>query len=129
MALSFPSIRCPSSRFYSPGVYPVRDFVAQNGAVVKVARGDRISSASLRLEYPYIANSEKDLVIALWNSSLGGFKSVNLPSNAFDGDAALGSTVPAYLEWSMKEPRIETPLGHPPGLSRMTLEFVGELLG
>jgi hypothetical protein len=127
MTISFPSIRCPTERSYKPGRFPIRSFVAQNGAVTKVARGDRITDAVLTLSYPYINNTEKALVVQLWLDALGDFLDVDLPSNAFDGDPELALKVPSYLVWYLEEPDIRTPQGYRPGLSSLTLTFNGVL--
>lgn len=128
MPLPFPVIKCPSERDYRPGTFPVREFVARNGAVTKIALGDRISDASLTLTYPYIPNVQKALVIELWKDSVGGFRDVALPANAFEGDPELEATIPTYLSWFMGEPQTRTPRGYLPGFSLLTLAFNGRLM-
>lgn len=127
MTLMFPSIRCPTERTYKPGQYPIRTFVAQNGATTRIARGDRVNGATLTLEYAYISNADKAAVMQFWNDCLGGFRAVSLPAAAFEGDPGFKATVPAYLNWYMQEPETSTPQGYPPGFSRLSVSFVGEL--
>lgn len=128
MTLPFPSIRCPGGqRTLSPGVYPVRRFVAINGATTTVLRGDRASDARLVIPYPLIRDTEAALVMALWHASLGGFRDVALPANAYAGvDPALVAQVPAYLKWYIAEEPVAESAGIP-GWSRMQLNLVGQL--
>jgi len=126
MPLAFPVIKCPSSRTLTPGAYPVRQFVAINGATTTIIRGDRASGARLSIEYRLLADTDAALVWALWNDSLGGFRDVDLPANAYEGiDPALIAQIPSYLSWYLDgEPSVESVQ---PGLSRMRLELIGRL--
>ncbi len=127
MALTFPTIKCPSSRTLTPGAYPVRQFVAINGATTTIIRGDRASGARLSLEFRAMPDNQAALVWALWNDSLGGFRDVSLPANAFEGiDASLIAQIPPYLSWYLDgEPSVESVQ---PGFSRMRVEFIGRLV-
>ena len=125
MTLPFPTIRCPARRTFKPGSYPLRQFVAQNGATTTVIRGDRISGSPLSVEYPLIPDAEVVPVLALWQTSFGGFRDVTLPSNAFEGvDPELVATIPSYLQWFMDEPEVRAVQ---PGLSSLTLSFTARL--
>lgn len=128
MPLAFPIIKRPTRRpVLTPGSYPVRQFTAVNGANTTVIRGDRATEATLELEYSFLPDSEAAEVLQLWHDSLGGFRSVDLPANAYEGlDSSLTAQIPSYLTWYMRnEPSIEST--DVPGRSRMRLEFVGRL--
>ena len=59
----FPSY-APSSRSYSPGIYPQKSYKSLSGYVVKRTFGDRPSSAKLDLEF---SNISDDKVVAILN--------------------------------------------------------------
>ena len=126
MTIPFPTIRCPARRTFKPGNFPVRQFVAQNGATTTVIRGDRISGSTLSMEYPFIPDTEVVTILALWQASFGGFLDVALPDNAFDGvDATFVNRIPSYLRWFMEEPEVRSVQ---PGLSSLTLSFTARLV-
>jgi hypothetical protein len=125
MAIDFPCIRDPIRRILTPGAYPVRQFVAMNGATTVIARGKYAADARLTLEYSYIEDTDVALIWQVWYDTLGGGLEVSLPYNAYAGiDSSLVAQVPAYLRWYMEEPQIGSVQ---PGLSAATLVFVGRL--
>ena len=127
MPLPFPTIKCPGRRTLTPGVYPVREFKAINGATTTIIRGDRASDSRLEIEHPLILDTQVALVFQLWHDSLGGFRDVALPDNAYEGvDPALVAQIPTYLTWYISdEPSAESVQ---PGWSRLRLNFRGRLL-
>ena len=56
-AVSFPAL-VPSSRSYSPGVFPEQQFQSQNGAVVRVRYGNQRYSSSLSLTFANISDEK-----------------------------------------------------------------------
>ena len=125
MPLTFPTIKCPGRRSYTPGSFPVRDFVAQSGATTKVIRGDRMTDATFGIEYPYIPDTEVALVLAFWETTLGGFRDVTLPIEQLDGmDEDIINTIPTYLAWYMTKPEVRS---LQPGLSSLSIGFKGQL--
>lgn len=126
MPIPFPSIKCPGRRSFTPGDFPIREFVAQNGAVTKIARGDRLSDAKLDIEIPYMPDAEVASILNLWMNSIGSFRTVSLPANAFEGmSPAVVATIPSYLDWYMNEPSIRD--SGRPNYSAVTLSFRGLL--
>lgn len=61
-AVSFPAL-VPSSRSYSPGVFPEQQFQAQNGAVVRVRYGNQRYSSSLSLTFANITDANAALIL------------------------------------------------------------------
>ena len=55
-AVNFPAL-VPSSRIYTPGVFPEQQFQAQNGAVIRVRYGSQRHSSSLSLTFSNITDS------------------------------------------------------------------------
>lgn len=127
VAIPFPAVACPTRRTLTPGVYPVRRFTALSGASTSVIFGDRASDAKLTISFTYLPDAEAASVWQAWHASLGGFREVTLPSNAFEGiGPALVAQLPAYLRWYMEgEPEVESVL---PNRSSMTVNFIGRLV-
>ena len=61
-AVSFPAL-VPSSRSYTPGVFPEQQFQAQNGAVVRVRYGNQRYSSSLSLTFANITDANAALIL------------------------------------------------------------------
>jgi hypothetical protein len=125
MAIPFPVIRTAIRRTITPGGYPVRQFVAMNGATTTIARGSKPFDARLVLEFPYINDTDVALIWQTWYATLGGGLDVELPANAFSGvDSALVAQIPPELTWYMEEPQIRSVR---PLLSDARISFVGRL--
>jgi hypothetical protein len=128
MPVLFPTIRAPITRSLRPGVFPVRRFAGQTGAIVTTIRGDRANELELVLGFPYIADEQAALIWATWHATLGGFREVTLPDTALQGiDSALVAQIPPYVGWYMSAPPEVTSVQ--PGLSRMEVRFAGRLAG
>jgi hypothetical protein len=128
MALAFPAIRTPITRSLRPGVFPVRRFAGQTGAIVTTIRGDRANELELVLGFPYITDEQVALIWATWHATLGGFREVTLPGTALQGiDPALVAKIRPYVGWYMSAPPEVTSVQ--PGLSRVEVRFAGRLAG
>lgn len=130
-AVSFPAL-VPSSRSYTPGVFPEQQFQAQNGAVVRVRYGNQRYSSSLSLTFANIIDSKAALILENYIAVMGDDKYVEFTD---DNVAAGVSTdlVPwiqetkNLLKWKYASPPSVTSVK--PGLSTVTCEFIGELEG
>ena len=130
-AVSFPAL-VPSSRSYTPGVFPEQQFQAQNGAVVRVRYGNQRYSSSLSLTFANIIDSKAALILENYIAVMGDDKYVEFTD---DNVAAGVSTdlVPwiqetkNLLKWKYASPPSVTSVK--PGLSTVRCEFIGELEG
>lgn len=132
-AVSFPSIR-PTSRRYSPGEYPQRQFQAQNGSVTTLRYGNKRSEASLELTFSNI--SDANAVLILQNYEAVTVADDWVTFTATDAAAGASTTLGNYfretevnsgLHWRYAEPpNIESVR---PGLSTVSVKFVGQLDG
>ena len=132
-AVSFPDIR-PSSRRYSPGDYPQRQFQAQNGSVTTLRYGNKRSQSSLELTFSNISDADAVLILQNYEAVTVADDWVTFTA----GDAAIGATtalanyfredsVESGLHWRYAEPpSIESVR---PGLSTVSVKFVGQLDG
>jgi hypothetical protein len=85
---TFPAL-IPSTRTFSPGVFPLSVFASSTGAEIRVRHGDQRATATLALSF--LAASEADLILIRdhYLASNGNFDSFSLPLetlSAFDPD-------------------------------------------
>ena len=130
-AVSFPAL-IPSSRSYTPGVFPEQQFQAQNGAVVRVRYGNQRYSSSLSLTFANIIDSKAALILENYVAVMGDDKYVAFTDNNVAAGVST-DLVPwiqetnSLLKWKYAEPPSVTSVK--PGLSTVTCEFIGELEG
>ena len=62
---NFPNIK-PSSRSYTPGVYPQTEFESQNGAKVVMRYGNKKVNAKLSLGFTNITDSQANEILDLY---------------------------------------------------------------
>jgi hypothetical protein len=126
MAVAFPAIRAATGRTMQPGAYPVRRSTAPTASVTSTVRGDRVTEVKLVLDYGYIEDEQAALIWATWHATMGGFREVTLPGNAFHGvDPSVVAKIPPYLGWYMEGAPEATSVQ--PGWSRMQVAFIGRL--
>ena len=130
-AVSFPAL-VPSSRSYTPGVFPEQQFQAQNGAVVRVRYGNQRYSSSLSLTFANIIDSKAALILENYVAVMGDDKYVAFTDNNVAAGVST-DLVPwvqetnSLLKWKYASPPSVTSVK--PGLSTVTCEFIGELEG
>ena len=130
-AVSFPAL-VPSSRSYTPGVFPEQQFQAQNGAVVRVRYGNQRYSSSLSLTFANIIDSKAALILENYAAVMGDDKYVEFTTDNVAAGVSTG-LVPwiqetnSLLKWKYASPPSVTSVK--PGLSTVTCEFTGELEG
>jgi|TARA_Y100000022_G_scaffold103487_1_gene89274 hypothetical protein len=130
-AVSFPAL-VPSSRSYTPGVFPEQQFQSQNGAVVRVRYGNQRYSSSLSLTFANIIDSKAALILENYAAVMGDDKYVEFTTDNVAAGVSTG-LVPwiqetnSLLKWKYASPPSVTSVK--PGLSTVTCEFIGELEG
>ena len=137
-AVSFPAL-VPSSRSYSPGVFPEQQFQAQNGAVVRVRYGNQRYSSSLSLTFANIEDEDAASILQNYVQVMEGdnyaeFTTSNVAAGAGTVVAGEeGDLIPwiretnSILKWKYAKPPSVTSVKK--GLSTVTCEFIGELEG
>ena len=130
-AVSFPAL-VPSSRSYTPGVFPEQQFQAQNGAVVRVRYGNQRYSSSLSLTFANIIDSNAALILENYAAVMGDDKYVaftddNVAAGVSTGLVPWIQETNSLLKWKYASPPSVTSVK--PGLSTVTCEFIGELEG
>ena len=124
MQIKFPDI-CPTSRRLTPGQYPVKTFVAINGASNTRLYGDTPYDATMQLEFS-VSDREAADILSCYHSSYGGFHALELSPKVWAGlDVDLVAQIPSNLLWKFKEePQVESLL---PGRSKLTASLIGRL--
>lgn len=130
-AVSFPAL-IPSSRSYTPGVFPEQQFQAQNGAVVRVRYGNQRYSSSLSLTFANITDSNAALILQNYvdvmdDDNYAEFTTGNVAAGASTNLVPWIRETNSLLKWKYAEPPSVTSVK--PGLSTVTCEFIGELEG
>jgi len=134
-AVSFPAL-VPTSRSYSPGVFPEQQFQSQNGAVVRVRYGNQRYSSSLSLTFANITDEKAKLILenyveVMEDDNYVGFTDSDVAATNTTGEP--GPLTPWFtetnslLKWKYASPPSVTSVK--PGLSTVTCEFIGELEG
>ena len=82
---NFPNIK-PSSRNYTPGVYPQTEFESQNGAKVVMRYGDKQVNAKLSLGFTNITDSQANEILDLYENINSDYDYITFTtSNALTG--------------------------------------------
>ena len=130
-AVSFPAL-VPSSRSYSPGVFPEQQFQAQNGAVVRVRYGNQRYSSSLSLTFANITDANAALILQNYvdvmdDDNYAEFTTSNVAAGADESLTPWIRETNSILKWKYASPPSVASVK--PGLSTVTCEFIGELEG
>ena len=130
-AVSFPAL-VPSSRSYSPGVFPEQQFQAQNGAVVRVRYGNQRYSSSLSLTFANITDQKAASILdnyvqVMSEDKYAEFTKDNVAAGADESLTPWIRETNSLLKWKYASPPSVTSVK--PGLSTVTCEFIGELEG
>ena len=65
--VTFPDIK-PSSRSYTPGIYPQTEFIAQNGAKTVLRYGNKKVDAKLSLGFTNITDAQANEILNLYEN-------------------------------------------------------------
>jgi hypothetical protein len=82
--MTFPAL-VPTSRNFTPGDYPIRQYRAQSGAEVRILYGDSRTGMTLELSYDNIADAQAELFLDHYNAVKGTYGTFAISSNAKGG--------------------------------------------
>tara|TARA_R110002012_G_scaffold266641_1_gene450263 strand:+ start:582 stop:983 length:402 start_codon:yes stop_codon:yes gene_type:complete len=130
-AVSFPAL-VPTSRSYTPGVFPEQQFQSQNGAVVRVRYGNQRYSSTLSLTFANITDEKAESILENYVEVMGddkyaAFTKDNVAAGASEALIPWISETNSLLKWKYASPPSVQCVK--PGLSTVTCEFIGELEG
>ena len=66
--VDFPDDIKPSSRTYTPGIYPQTEFVAQNGAKTVIRYGNKKVNAKLTLGFTNISDNDANRILTFYET-------------------------------------------------------------
>ena len=107
-ARAFPNIK-PSSRSYSPGVFPQRQFQAQNGAVTVMRYSNQRVNSSLRLGFSNITDAQAADILDHYRNvnsdwDYATFTTNNAVAGVVSGDMQDYIEEVGALQWRYSEP-------------------------
>jgi hypothetical protein len=118
----------PTSRSFTFGDYPIKEYRSLSGSVMKRAFGDRAFNYKLQLVF---ANVEQDVVASIfdhYHGQGGALEGFSIPSSLLSGyNDTITSRIqaPDRIQWFYEaSPEVES-VG--PSLSTVSLSLIGEL--
>lgn len=127
MAVSFDILETcgPTQRSFTPGQYPTKRYEAISGSSSIRLYGSKAFDATMDLSF-LMTDSDTASIVKAWHDSKGGFETLVLPSQFFDGaSSVLAKGIPTYLNWRYAEPPSVESLF--PGRSRVQIKLVATL--
>lgn len=124
--MAFPSLT-PTGRQFNPGDYPIKTFMAQSGAEVRILYGNQRTKMKLSLSFANITDANAELFIDHFDEVDGSFSTFDLPDEALDGWSGTSDALQASgaNEWRYESaPQIASVR---PGLSTVTVNLIGVL--
>jgi hypothetical protein len=121
--MAFPTLT-PTSREFSPGAWPIKNYNAQSGAEIRILYGSQRTNAKLGLSYENVTDANAQLFIDDFNSNIGTLRTFTLPSAAQNGWNGSAETLdaPPGTKWRYEsEPQIRSVR---PGRSSVTVNLV-----
>lgn len=73
--MDFPRLS-PSTRTYTPGVYPETKFEALNGSVTRIAYGNRATSSKMTMGFKCLTDAETMEIIKCYEHTNGGWNGI-----------------------------------------------------
>jgi hypothetical protein len=130
-AISFPAL-VPSQRSYDPGSFPEVKFEAQNGAVIRMRYGNQRANSKLSLTFDNISDYNASLVLANYQQTMEAdnwvvFTSSNVAAGVDSELVPWITETNSALRWKYASPPSVSSVKL--GLSTVSCEFVGELMG
>lgn len=130
-AISFPAL-IPSQRSYDPGSFPEVKFESQNGAVIRMRYGNQRANSKLTLSFDNISDYNASLVLANYQTTMEGdnwviFTADNVAAGADSALVPWITETNSALRWKYSGPPRVSSVKL--GLSNVSCEFVGELIG
>jgi len=121
--MAFPTLT-PTSREFSPGAWPIKNYNSQSGAEIRILYGSQRTNAKLGLSYENVTDANAQLFIDDFNSNIGTLRTFTLPSatqNGWNGSAATLDAPPGTKWRYESEPQIRSVR---PGRSSVTVKLV-----
>ena len=130
-AVAFPSL-VPSQRSYDPGSYPETRFEAQNGAVIRLRYGNQRVTSKLSLTFQHISDYSAAQILSNYEQVMRAdnwavFTAGNVAAGASSDLVPWLTETNSALRWKYAGPPSVTSIKV--GLSTVSCEFVGELMG
>ena len=121
--MAFPTLT-PTSREFSPGAWPIKNYSSQSGAEIRILYGSQRTNAKLSLGYENVTDANAQLFIEDYNSNIGTLRTFTLPSavrNGWNGSPATLDAPPG-TKWRYEaEPQLRSVR---PGRSSVTVNLV-----
>jgi hypothetical protein len=121
--MAFPTLT-PTSREFSPGAWPIKNYNSQSGAEIRILYGSQRTNAKLGLSYENVTDANAQLFIDDFNSNIGTLRTFTLPSSTQNGWNGSTATLdaPPGTKWRYEsEPQIRSVR---PGRSSVTVNLV-----
>jgi hypothetical protein len=99
---TFPSL-IPSTRTFTPGIYPHTTFAGMSGKSNRVRNSNAMLQSQLRLSFLAISEADMLSILAHYNGQQGSFLSFPLPSAVWSGGTASDFELSGY-GWIYREP-------------------------
>jgi len=99
---TFPTL-IPSTRTFTPGIYPHTAFVGMSGKANRVRNSNAMLQSQLRLTFMAITEAQMLSILTHYNGQQGSFLSFPLPSAAWSGGTASDLELSGY-GWIYREP-------------------------
>lgn len=130
-AVAFPAL-VPSQRTYDPGSFTEQQFVAQNGAVIRLRYGNQRTNSKLSLTFENISDYNASLILANYQSVMqvdnyAVFTASNVAAGTSSELVPWITETNSALRWKYANPPSVSSVKV--GLSTVSCEFVGELMG
>lgn len=100
---TFPALQ-PSSRVFTPGVYPSTPFQALSGSVSNVRHGNVMLDSTLKLTFTGVTEAEMLSILAHYQGQRGNYESFALPTNIWSGLGTPGDFNLTNYRWCYTEP-------------------------
>ena len=127
---SYPSI-APTSRSYTAGNWPVKNFNAQDGAEVRILYGSRRYNHAVRLTYENIPDTIAELFMQHYFEQLGTYKTFGVAMDTTKITAGWEGSANFYNAGVRTQYRYANPpqmTSVYPGVSTMQIELLATLL-
>jgi hypothetical protein len=130
-AVSFPAL-VPTQRTYDPGTFPETKFEAQNGSVVRMRYGNQRTNSKLSLTFENISDYNASLILANYQQVMQAdnwaiFTAANVAAGAASELVPWITETNSALRWKYDRPPSVSSVKV--GLSTVSCEFIGELMG
>jgi hypothetical protein len=125
--MAFPAQR-PTSRDFSPGDWPVKQYNSQSGVEIRVLYGSQRTKMTLNLAYENITDAQADEFLTHYRETQGTYNTFLLPAAAKAGWTGNASAIDAAgygNRWRYNgPPQIKSVK---PGRSSVQVELIGVL--